>query len=116
VDAGEGLGDHSVQTQEAERDRGVFPGGALTVVVAADHEVAAAVGELRGPARVIGVDGDEGELGEFGDVRAVRQRPGTGWGDLIGGHVVADLEQYWRLDPRWQLWELRQRGDVGPFD
>jgi hypothetical protein len=34
-----------------------------------------------------------GRLGEFGDVRAQRKRLGTGWGDLVGRHVVADLEQ-----------------------
>ena len=84
--------------------------------MAADHDVAAGWGELRGPAWVIGVDRGEGELGELGDVRAQRQRPGTGRGDLVGGHVIADLEQHRCLDSLSQLREGGQRGDVGPLD
>jgi hypothetical protein len=44
------------------------------------------------------------------------RRPGAGRGDLVGGNVVADLEQRRRLDPLRQFREVGQRGDVGPLD
>ena len=72
VDAGERLGDDDAQSEVARGDGGVFAGGALPVVVAADDDVAAGVALVAGALRVGVVDAGEGEVGEGGDVGAQR--------------------------------------------
>jgi hypothetical protein len=78
VDAGIGLGEDGAQAEIPQGDRGVFTGGALAPVLAGDDQVTSVVAEVGGAAGVVGVEPGESELGEFGDVGAVRQGLGAG--------------------------------------
>lgn len=85
----------------------MFPGRALPVVGAGDHKVSAAVPAGQHPVRVAVIELTEGEFGQPGDVAAIRQHPGAGRQDFVGGHVIADPERDRRLDP------TRQRTEIG---
>src|SRR5205807_1683471 len=116
VDAGEVLGDDASQPEEAWGDRRVLPARALAVVLAADDEVAAGVADFEGPLGERLVDGIEHELGHLGDVAPEREHPLTGRHDLVGRHVVADLQQYGALDAFGQRLEVGQGRDVRALD
>jgi len=62
------------------------------------------------------IDLDIDELGDLRDVRPVRQNAGSGGHDLVGGDVVADLEQDLQIDVIGQRFEVRQGRDVRSFD
>ena len=94
------------QAEVAGGDHGVFPGRALPVVGAGDHQVSAAVPAGQHPLRVAVIELAEGEFGELGDVAAIRQHPRARRQDFVGGHVVADLERDRRLDPVGQRTEI----------
>jgi hypothetical protein len=49
---------------------------------------------LAGPFRVGVVDAGEREVGEFGDVAAVRQGRRASGHDLVGGHVVTHFDHH----------------------
>ena len=69
VDPGERLRDHGLDSQVERGERGVLSRGALAVVVARDDDPAPPLLEALAE---LGVAVAQGELGDRGDVRAVR--------------------------------------------
>ena len=110
MDAGEALGHHRAHAQIHGHQRRVFARRTLPVVGPADDDGAprgfGALGE-----RLI-ADG-EAELGEFGNVGAVRQYLRAGGHDVVGGDVVAHLEGQGRADLVLQRFAQRHGADVG---
>ena len=115
VDAGEVLGDHGAQTEEARGDRRVLAARSLTVVLPADDDVASGVAHVQCSLRERLDDGVEHELGHLRDVAPEGQHPLAGGHDLVGRHVVADLQQDRPLDAVGQRLEVGQRLDVRPL-
>ena len=101
---------HYPQTEIARSDDRMLARGPLTVVVPTDDRVPSDVVGGTGGIGVIDLDIDE--LGDLRDVRPIRQNAGSGGHDLIGGDVVADLEQDLQIDVIGQRFEVRQGRDV----
>src|SRR5699024_5610135 len=114
VNPGVGLGGHGLYPQVQGSQGGVLPGGTLPVVGAADDNAAplllAAGGEVR-------IAHGKAELGDLGDVGPEGEDLGPGGHDVVGGDVVAHLQDCLLLDALRQGLGGGEGLDVGaPLD
>ncbi len=90
MDTGEGLCENALNAEVHGTHGSVFPGGALAVVLAGEEK------GLLGPHRAVGegvVHPREGELAYLRDVRPVHQDVTRRGDDVVGGDVVAHLQE-----------------------
>ncbi len=77
MDAGEANRNHDSQPQIARSERGVFATGALSIVFAAHHHVAAVFANIGCSLRIGIIDDVEREFGDLRHVAAIRQNSST---------------------------------------
>ncbi len=111
MDAREALGEHGAHAEQHRRHRRRLARRALTPVLAADQDAAAR--RLRA-ADEVGVDVAEGELGDGRHVGPEHQHRGAGGRDVVGGDLVAELQEHRRLERLRNRFAERNRLDVGP--
>ena len=90
MDAREALGDDRLDAQIQRHQCGMFAGRTLAIVCAADHD---ALAVLPAASREFLIADAEAEIAEVRNVGAVGQDLCASRHDVVGGDVVAHLEQ-----------------------
>src|SRR5947209_5528179 len=109
VDASKRFGDDRPDPQLLGCQDGMFPAGALTIVVASDDESST---PIPGPGRKLWIQPPEDEIGHRLDVRAERHDDHTIRREVAGRDIVADHDQYTSCQLLRQRSLRRWRNDI----
>src|SRR6185369_7120527 len=102
--------ENRLQSQVHGSQSGVLAAGTLSVIVPSHHETAPRFFSAFGES---GIDDVENELRNGGNVGTKRQDFGTRGHDMVGGDVVAHLEEHLSLHFFAQGFLNRKRFDIG---